>query len=58
MESREIAGLVLAGFTLLAVFAALLYATRDIRSKRRNSIRGERVRKLRNEERIRAQSRA
>lgn len=55
MEARTIAGLLLALITVAAVFAVLLYATRERRAERRSVRRGERMRLLRNEERIAAE---
>ena len=55
METREALALLISLFTAAAVIVALLYATRERRAEKRQQARGERFRRSKNEERIRAE---
>ncbi|HEY0447040.1 MAG TPA: hypothetical protein VGD19_11365 [Allosphingosinicella sp.] len=55
MDTRQLAGLLVALVTLLFVVGALLYATREARGERRASRRGERSRRRRRDEARREQ---
>lgn len=54
MDDRQALALLIAVLTAFAVAAVLFYVTRERRAERRAQIRGERFRRRKNDERIRA----